>query len=142
VPNIRWLLALITRSHRALYLATNGRLGDRFGRLRFLLLTHTGRRSGRSYTAPLLYLRHEGHFVVVASNAGDDRHPAWWLNLLAQPEAQIQVGRERLVVKTRTAVPEESPRLWALLTAAYAPYDRYRSRTSREIPIVLLERAG
>jgi deazaflavin-dependent oxidoreductase (nitroreductase family) len=141
VPNIRWLLALITRSHRALYLATNGRLGDRFGRLRFLLLTHTGRRSGRSYTAPLLYLRDEERFVVVASNAGDDRHPAWWLNLVAQPEAQIQVGRERVVVKTRTAEPEESSRLWALLTAEYAPYDRYRSRTSREIPIVLLERA-
>jgi F420H(2)-dependent quinone reductase len=139
VPNIRWLLALITVLHRLLYRASGGRLGARLGRLRFLLLVHSGRRSGRARVTPLLYVEDGGRFAVVASNAGDDRPPAWWLNLQAHPDARIQAGRQQLAVTARRASPEESRQLWPKLLDAYRWYADYRQRTRREIPIVLLE---
>jgi deazaflavin-dependent oxidoreductase (nitroreductase family) len=92
MPNIRWLLALITSLHRRLYLATRGRIGHRALHFRFLLLGCRGRRSGRERIVPLLYVEDTGRFVVVGSNAGDTRDPAWWINLRAQPDAWAQVG--------------------------------------------------
>ena len=79
-------------------------------------------------------------WVVAASNAGDERPPAWWLNLTARPEARIQVGREHVDVVARRASESDSERLWPLLMASYAAFDRYRTGTAREIPLVLLER--
>ncbi len=141
MPNIRWLLALVTRVHRAIYLMSGGRVGGRLAGIRVLLLTSRGRRSGLPRAIPLLYLEAEKGFVVVASNAGDDRDPAWWKNLLACPEAAVQVGRERHAVRARRATPAERAELWPKLVAAYRPYARYRERTRREIPVVILERA-
>lgn len=154
MPNVRWLLALITRVHRWLYLRTGGRVGARAGRLRFLLLHHTGRRSGRRYTTPLLTLPDRSaesgakgasagradRWVVVASNAGDDRDPAWWRNLQARPEAQVQMGSERVAVKARAAHGPERAELWARLLEYWPQYAAYERRTRREIPVVVLER--
>jgi deazaflavin-dependent oxidoreductase (nitroreductase family) len=140
VPNVRWLLALITRVHRAIYVATGGRVGGNLLGIHVLLLTTVGRRSGRERVTPLLYVEAEKAFVVVASNAGDDRDPAWWLNLAARPEATVQAGRERHAVRARRATPAEEAELWPKLVAAYGPYARYRERTRRPIPVVLLER--
>ena len=142
LPNIRWLLALITRVHRGVYRLFGGRLGGNLGGIRVLLLTTVGRKSGRERVTPLLYVDDEKGWVVVASNAGDDRSPAWWLNLQARPEASAQVGRERHAVRARRATPEEEARLWPKLTASYAPYTSYREGTRREIPVVILERVG
>jgi proline iminopeptidase len=142
LPNVRWLLSLITAVHRWFYVATGGRLGAGSRGHRFLLLTHLGRRSGRHYTVPLLYVEEGGRWIVVASNAGDERHPAWWLNLRERPEAEIQVGPARFAVKAHTADGEERARLWPIVVAAWPDYDRYRQRTQREIPVVLLERCG
>jgi deazaflavin-dependent oxidoreductase (nitroreductase family) len=139
VPNIRWLLSLITTVHRFVYLASGGRLGHRMLWMRTLLLTHRGRKTGRTRVTPLLYIEDQGRWVVVASNAGDDRDPAWWRNLRAHPEAEVQLGRERLAVRARQASPAEAERLWPLLTASYRYYPEYRARASREIPVVLLE---
>lgn len=141
MPNIRWLLALITRVHRWVYRASGGRIGANLGGWRMLLLEHVGRRSGLPRITPLLYVEDGERFVVVASNAGDDRHPAWWLNLQARPEAGIQLGRDHLRVKARVATGPERERLWAKLRASYRYYDDYRERTQREIPVVILERA-
>lgn len=141
MPNVRWLLALVTRLHLALYRASGGRLGHRFGRTRMLLLETVGRRSGRRRVTPLLYVRDGEAFAVVASNAGDDRDPAWWLNLRARPEAGVQAGRERCRVVARRATSEEEARVWPRLVAAYPWYPAYRERTRREIPVVLLEPA-
>jgi deazaflavin-dependent oxidoreductase (nitroreductase family) len=141
MPNIRWLLRLITRSHRFVYQTSGGWIGGRALWLRFLLLHHRGRVSGRAFAVPLLYVEHEGCWVVVASNAGDHRHPAWYLNLRARPETSIQVDRRRIHVKAREASDRELEALWAKLNSAYGYYDDYRSRAGRRIPVVVLEPA-
>ena len=140
MPNVRWLLALVTRVHRWLYRISGGRIGGNLAGIRFLLLTTRGRRSGLPRATPLLYLESRKGFVVVGSNAGDDRDPAWWTNLRARPEAEVQVAREHHAVRSRRATPAEEAELWPRLVAAYAPYARYRERTRREIPVVILER--
>ncbi|MGH0031478.1 MAG: nitroreductase family deazaflavin-dependent oxidoreductase [Myxococcota bacterium] len=141
MPNIRWLLALVTRVQRFLYLKTGGAVGASIGGMQILLLTSVGRRTGHQRITPLLYVEDGERLVVVASNAGDDRHPAWWYNLEQTPNARVQIRREHREVLARRATPEEAERLWPTLVAAYRPYEDYRRRTGREIPIVLLEPA-
>jgi F420H(2)-dependent quinone reductase len=143
VPNIRWLLALITSLHRWLYRATDGVVGHRLPIVdwRSLLLTHVGHRTGRVYTIPLLYVPDGDRFVVVGTNAGDARPPAWWRNLQARPEARVQVGARELAVRARLAAGEERARLWSALVANYRDYARYERKTlgTRELPVVVLE---
>ena len=140
LPNVRWLLALVTKVHRTIYRLSGGRVGAKLSGMPMLLLETVGRRSGRERVMPLLYVEDEQGWIVVGSNAGDDRHPAWWLNLRARPEATVRIGRERHAVRGRRATPAEEARLWPRLVAAYAPYARYREGTRREIPVVILER--
>jgi deazaflavin-dependent oxidoreductase (nitroreductase family) len=142
MPNVRWLLALITAIHRFLYRASGGRVGARLGHLPFLLLEHRGRKSGRRYEAPLLYMADGPRFVVVASNAGDDCDPAWWQNLKARPETTVQVGPERLPVRARAAEGPERVELWRRLLEGWPEYARYEQRTERPIPVVVLEPAA
>ena len=142
MPNIRWLLSLITTVHRFLYRASGGRIGHHLGSRKTLLLETVGRKSGKQRVLPLLYVDDEAGLIVVASNAGDDRPPAWWLNLKARPEASVQVGAERYAVRAREAVEPERSLLWKKLVASYAPYEEYERRTSRTIPIVVLERSA
>jgi deazaflavin-dependent oxidoreductase (nitroreductase family) len=139
VPNIRWLIALITALHRFVYLRSGGWIGGRLPGQRFLLLSTVGRRTGQPRTMPLLYVRDGGRFVVVGSNGGDDRPPAWWLNLQANPDAQVQVDREHHRVRARRAQGDELDALWEQLERSYRYYADYRRRTSREIPVVILE---
>jgi len=140
MPNIRWLLALITALHRFVYRLSGGRLGGRLGAREMLLLTTVGRKTGAERTVPLLYVPDADRFVVVASNAGDDRPPAWWLNLEAKPEARVQVGALEHAVCARRASAAEAVALWPRLESSYGPYREYRTRTGRDIPVVLLER--
>jgi deazaflavin-dependent oxidoreductase (nitroreductase family) len=143
VPNIRWLLALITVLHRWVYCATDGVIGHRIPLLdwRSLLLTHTGHKTGRSYTIPLLYIPDGERFIVVGSNAGDAKPPGWWRNLQARPEARVQVGARECEVRARLAGGDERARLWAALVANYRDYARYERKTrgNRELPVVVLE---
>jgi deazaflavin-dependent oxidoreductase (nitroreductase family) len=88
---------------------------------------------------PLLYVEDGPRFVVVASNAGDDRNPAWLLNLRKQPAARVQVGSQHIAVQAREASDAECERLWPKLLASYSHYTAYRSRTQRHIPVVMLE---
>ncbi len=141
MPNIRWLLALVTRLQRFLYLKTGGALGASIWGTTILLLTSVGRRTGHQRITPLLYVKSDDHWIVVASNAGDDRHPAWWLNLEANPHARVQIRGEQHRVVARKADPAEAERLWPVLIDAYGPHQQYRQRTERQIPIVVLERA-
>jgi deazaflavin-dependent oxidoreductase (nitroreductase family) len=142
MPNIRWLLALITWFQRWVYLTTNGRLGHSFLGITMLLLTTVGRRSGKPRIAPLLYVMDGDRWVVAGSNMGDGHDPAWWLNLGANPRARIQVRSDHYDVVARRAEPEEAERLWPVLTASYRFYSDYRRTAGRDIPIVLLERAS
>jgi len=142
MPNIRWLLALITSVHRFLYRASGGWIGHRSSGYRFLLLGCRGRKSGREYITPLLYVADGERFLVIGSNAGDARDPAWWKNLQANPEGWIQVGRERIPVRARAAGEAEADVLWPRVIDTYASFELYRTRAGREIPLVLLERAS
>lgn len=142
MPNIRWLLSLVTRIHRFVYLRSGGRIGHRLGGNPMLLLHTVGRKSGEPRITPLLYVPDGDRWLVVASNAGDDRPPAWWLNLRAQGRATIQVGTARHAVRAREAGPEERPALWKKACDAYPDYAEYEKRTSRRIPVVVLEPEG
>jgi F420H(2)-dependent quinone reductase len=105
------------------------------------LLTTTGRRSGRRRTVPLLYVPHGDCFVVVASRGGMGTHPAWYLNLLADPNVTVQAGSSTRRMRARDATPAERSRLWSALNAAYPHFDAYQTRTSRRIPVVILSPA-
>ena len=136
------MLKLFSRIHVFLYQASGGRIGGRFKAAPVLLLTTTGRKSGKRRTTPLLYAEDAGRYVIVASVGGAPKHPAWYLNLGGNPEATINVRGRTLAVRAETASPEERARLWTLVTQMYAPYDDYQAKTSREIPVVILTPAA
>lgn len=106
-----------------------------------LLLTATGHRSGEPRTIPLIYGRRGDDLLIVASNGGSDEPPAWYVNLQQQPEAEVQVGADRYRVHARDATPEERPEVWREMTSHWPYYDDYQRRTSRTIPVIVLERA-
>ena len=111
-----------------LYRMTRGRVGGRIGRAPVLLLTTTGRKSGQARTAPVLYMRDADRLVVIGSNAGNVKTPAWALNLVANPEATVEVGARRHDVRARTAEGEERVDLWRRMNEQYAGFDDYRGR--------------
>ena len=124
--------------HQWLYETTDGRV-TWLGGLPNLLLRTTGRKTGTQRTAALVYLQDGNDLVVVASNGGSDRPPAWWLNIQKTPDVEVQVGRERRQMRARIAGPEERARLWPLVNELNAGrYDAYQARTAREIPLVIL----
>ena len=129
------------RGHAALYRASGGRLGGRLpGLPALLLLDHVGARTGRRRTTPLVYMQDGEHLLIVASKGGHQKHPAWLHNLRAHPDTEVQIGRQRFAVHAREADEEERRRLWPVASEYNPHWARYRSRTSREIPLVLLER--
>ena len=132
------LWKVIDKTHTALYRATGGIVGAHAAGLCGLLLTTTGRRSGEPRTVALTYVPDGDDYVVVASNGGADRHPAWWLNLERTPRATVQVGRTVVPVVAHAADPHERARLWPKLTAANPFYARYEQLTERPIPVVVL----
>jgi deazaflavin-dependent oxidoreductase (nitroreductase family) len=142
MPNNRWLLRIITVVHRFLLRVSGGRIGARMAGMDMLLLENVGRKSGTRRETPLLFAENEGRFLVVASNLGDDRNPAWWLNLQARPEAAVRVRGKRIPVKARAASTEEEALLWPLLDASWSQYPEYRARAKRAIPIVILDPTG
>ena len=104
-----------------------------------LLLDHVGARSGTLRTTPLLYVEDGADLLLIASKGGFPHHPAWFHNLLANPDTTVQVGAERRPVHARVAEDSERDRLWELADAAYGGYRDYRARAGREIPLVVLE---
>jgi deazaflavin-dependent oxidoreductase (nitroreductase family) len=137
-----WLTEQIWKLHGFLYRVSGGRVGARVVGLPVLMLTTKGRKTGEPRTCVLTYLPKGRAAVVFASNAGEPRHPAWWLNLLADPHATVQVGGERFSALAREADGEERERLWDEIVRAYAGYAEYAERTSRRIPVVVLDPAG
>ena len=137
-----WVIPAISRVHRWFYQRLGGRLVARSGPSQMLLLTTTGRKSGKERVTPLLYIEDGANFVVVASNGGTERVPAWWLNLQARSEGHVQAGREHHDVVAREATSDETARLWTKLRQAYEFFDDYQARTARTIPVVILERVS
>src|SRR5262249_25529629 len=126
--------------HGGAYRLTKGRVGGRLMGIPVLLLTTSGRRTGKRRTVPLTYFEDGDLLVVVGSKGGSPQHPDWYLNLVAGPEVEVQVGGEHRPVRARPASPEEAERLWPLVLERAPIYGKYRARTTREIPLVLLER--
>ncbi len=135
---LKLLLNVMIPLHVFLYRLTGGGIGGKIQTLPVLLLTTTGRTSGKPRTVPLAYLRDGPAYVIIASYAGLPQHPAWFLNLQRHPEATIQVKRLQMKVKAETANPEKKRELWARLLEVAPGYANYQTRTSRDIPIVLL----
>jgi deazaflavin-dependent oxidoreductase (nitroreductase family) len=133
------LQRLFVSSHRFLYRSSGGRIGSRLAGIEHLLLTTTGRRSGVRREHPLACFHHDGELMVVASNGGADAPPAWYLNLQAEPKVEIQLGASCESRVARTADAAERARLWPELVKLNKAYRTYERRTSREIPIVILE---
>lgn len=124
------------------YRVSRGRALGTVAGMPVLLLTTTGRRSGRARTTPLTYFRDGADLVVIASNGGADRPPDWWLNLQQGPRAVVEIGTDKLAVTARTASAAERERLWPGITATYSGYAGYQERTTRQIPVVLLTPDG
>jgi deazaflavin-dependent oxidoreductase (nitroreductase family) len=124
------------------YRASGGRLMGKVGKAPVLLLTTTGRKSGQSRTAPVVYLADGERMVVIGSNAGNAKVPAWALNLKANPAAKVEVGRRSLKVTARVAEGEERTELWRKSNEQYAGFDDYARRTDRDISLFVLEPNG
>jgi F420H(2)-dependent quinone reductase len=135
---VRMITRTISGTHEFWYRMTGGLIGGSLGRLPVLLLTTTGRKSGKKRTTPLVYLADGDNLVIIASNGGSDQHPEWWLNLRANPNAEVQVGPEVKPVVAEKARGAEQERLWREVNELYHGYDEYQRSTKREIPVVVL----
>src|ERR1700761_417823 len=131
-------LLLLGDDHVRAYRESGGEVGYIWNGVPTLLLTATGRRTGRKITSPLIFARDGDDYLIVASMGGAPKHPAWYLNLQANPEAEIQVKADQLAVVAHTASAEEKPRLWKIVTEVWPNYDTYQARTDRNIPVVVL----
>ncbi|MBV8194770.1 MAG: nitroreductase family deazaflavin-dependent oxidoreductase [Candidatus Dormibacteraeota bacterium] len=131
---------LFGKEHVERYVATDGEEGHTWRRgSHVLILSTTGRRSGETRHTPLIYGRNGDDYLVVASKGGAPTPPAWYLNLSADPDVTVQVKGDVLPVRARTATAEEKPELWRIMTTEWPDYDTYQTRTSRDIPVVVLE---
>jgi deazaflavin-dependent oxidoreductase (nitroreductase family) len=132
-------MTLMGQEHVDRYLATDGREGHDWQGTQTLILTTRGRRSGQPRQTPLIYGRRDDDYLVVASKGGAPQHPAWYLNLDANPDVEIQVRGDKMPARARTAAPEERAELWPIMTDEWPDYDRYQEQTDRDIPVVVLQ---
>ena len=129
------------KDHIREYVESDGKKGYLWRGVTTLLLTTRGRKSGKLRRTALIFGRDGKNYLVVASKGGAPNHPLWYLNLVANPEVDIQVGAEKLPVRARTATQEEKPRLWKIMAGIFPNYDEYQAKAGREIPVVILEPA-
>ena len=126
--------------HRGLLTVSGGRIGSSIGTMPVVQLHTTGRSSGRRRSVMLTAPIHDPErYVLVASKGGDDRHPQWYLNLVADPDVELTVDGETRPMTARTATPDEKAAMWPEIVDAYRGYSGYQSRTDRDIPVVICE---
>ncbi len=131
---------LFGAEHVRVYRETKGERGYHWRGTTILLLTTKGRTSGELRTTPLIHRTDGDRWIVVASKGGAPEHPSWYQNLLADPEATIEVKAEEITVRATTATGEERNRLWSLMAEVWPAYDDYQKKTDREIPVVVFTR--
>jgi F420H(2)-dependent quinone reductase len=142
VATARDTINRITNSfHNAIYKVSGGAIAGKFGDASICLLTTTGRKSGKPRTHPLNYWPDGDHIILVASNAGQSHHPAWYLNLTADPKVTLQRGNDTTAMVARTATPEEKAQLWPRIVEWWKGYAGHQAKTTRDIPVVILEPA-
>ena len=131
---VKWVADHVKR-----YVASDGENGHRWsGQLTLLLTTH-GRKTGLLRRTALIYGEDGDRYIVVGSNSGKEQHPAWYMNLLENPEVQVQVGAKQFATQARPATGEERSRLWELMAGIFPTYKTFQKKTDREIPVVILE---
>ena len=138
------VFGFFTTINKHVFRLTKGRVGGTFPgtKVRILILHHVGRKSGKKRETPLNYVADGDKIAIIASKGGVDRHPAWFHNLVANPETEVELpGGERRRVRARVAEGEEREQLWQRAVAVYRPYEDYQSYTERQIPVVVLDRA-
>ena len=132
---------LFGREHVDRYIATNGEEGYTWHEgTEILILTTTGRKSGELRTNALIFGRHGDDYLVVGSKGGSPTPPAWYVNLTANPDVQVQVKGDRFAAHAHTATAAGKSELWKIMTTAWPHYDEYQQRTERAIPVVILTR--
>jgi deazaflavin-dependent oxidoreductase (nitroreductase family) len=127
--------------HIRSYTESDGETGHIWRNVPTLLLTTRGRRTGKRRRTALIYGRDGDSYVVVASLGGSPRHPLWYLNLVADPRVELQVGAEKFAGTARTASEKEKPRLWQQMSEIWPDYPRYQQKTKRQIPVVIIDRS-
>jgi deazaflavin-dependent oxidoreductase (nitroreductase family) len=137
-----WALRWLGKWNVPIYRATRGSVMGNVGKAPVLLITTTGRKSGQTRTAPVLYMQDGDRFVVIGSNAGNQKAPAWALNLEANPEAHVNAKGKLGRVRARVAEGEEREELWRRANEQYAGFDDYKTRTARDIRLFVLEPAS
>jgi deazaflavin-dependent oxidoreductase (nitroreductase family) len=125
--------------HVGVYRLTRGRVGGRMMGNDVLLLTTTGAKTGLRRTSPVLYGGDGDRLVVIASKAGAPEDPAWYRNLRKDPSVEVEIGGDKHSYRARLATDEERPRLWAMMAKSYPSFDAYQKKTTRVIPVVILE---
>jgi len=138
---LAFTLRIFSRIHIFAYRRTGGVIGGRIYGNPILLLTTIGRKTGQQRTTPLAYIVDGDTIVIIAGAAGAAQHPAWWLNLAADPEAWVQIGRRTARVRARLATAEEQQRIWARYPAQRALFDSMQRRVARAIPVIVLHPA-
>jgi deazaflavin-dependent oxidoreductase (nitroreductase family) len=126
--------------HTRKYLESGGTEGHEWNGTQTLLLTTIGRRSGTARRTPLIYREVDGEYVIVASKGGSPSHPAWYLNLVDNPDVRIQVKDEEFAGQARIANETERAKLWPLMAQEWPDYDNYQAKTDRQIPIIVISR--
>jgi deazaflavin-dependent oxidoreductase (nitroreductase family) len=134
------MIKRIGKLHALLYRSTSGIIGGRVDGLDMLLLTTTGRKTGLARCVPLPYFRADSSYLLVASFGGNPKNPAWYANLVANHEVKIQLGAHRWSTRARVAEGAERDRLWSDITGEYPRYLAYQTKTSRSIPVIVIER--
>src|SRR5262245_51920684 len=122
--------------HVRQYVESDGKKGHKWNGHTTLLLTTRGRKSGRLRRTALIYGRDGEDYLLVASNGGSPDHPLWYLNLVADPKVELQVGAEKFKARARTANAKEKPRLWKIMSKLFPTYDKYQAKAGREIPLI------
>ncbi|MGD0118681.1 MAG: nitroreductase family deazaflavin-dependent oxidoreductase [Candidatus Binatus sp.] len=120
--------------------SNGGKVGTPFANMPMILVTHTGAKTGKSYTTPLVYTRDGDRVVVIASKRGAPNNPAWYHNLVAHPTVTLEIGTESFKAKARVATGDERERLYNQQAAQMAVFNEYRAKTTRKIPVIVFER--
>lgn len=131
---------ILSSLHRLLYKLSGGRIGTQAFGVPILLLTVTGRKSGRQRTTPLMYFKEGDDLLLVASKGGHPKHPEWYVNLVANPDVVVQIRREKLQMRAFTAPEDEKSRLWPQIAREFKGYEEYQRKTTRNIPVVILRK--
>ncbi len=141
-PPPRWVLKAMTRLHVILHGLTGGRLFNSLAGDDVCFVTMKGAKSGRTLTIPLMYIPYRAGVLLVASQGGAARNPAWYFNLVKHPDITVSHRGSRMKLRARVANSDEKPDLWPICDQHYSPYAEYRTRTRREIPIFVCEPAS